>query len=95
MIPRPGLRNHLPDPEAGMQDIDTPTEPPEPASMSPSDRSREVAGILARGYLRHRTAAALSHRQPENSLAGPWDQVPPCSSGELPKRGRARKEVRE
>ena len=77
-----------------MQDTDAPTDAPDPASMSPPDRTREVATLLARGYLRHRTAGALSLRQPENSLAGPEDHAPPCPAGERPKRGRARKEAR-
>lgn len=75
-----------------MQDSDTATDP---ASLSPADRAREVAAILARGYLRHRTAAALSTSSPESSLEAPGDQAPSCSPGERPKRGRARMEARK
>jgi hypothetical protein len=66
----------------------------DPARLSPEDRAREVASILARGYLRHRTAVALSPRSPESSLESLGDQAPPCVPGESPKRGRARKEAR-
>lgn len=75
-----------------MQDADAATNP---AALSPTDRAREVAALLARGYLRHRTAAALSVRSPESSLEEPGDQAPPCPAGERPKRGRARKEARK
>ena len=77
-----------------MQDTDGAAELADPATMSPADRALEVAVILARGYLRHRTAAALSLGQPENSLEQPGDHAPPCRTGERPKRGRARMEAR-
>lgn len=67
----------------------------DPATLSPEERTREVASLLARGYLRHRTAAGLSARSPESSLEGPGDHAPPCPAGERPKRGRARKEARK
>ena len=75
-----------------MQDTDVTTEP---AALSPADRAQEVAALLARGYLRHRTAVALSVRSPESSLEEPGDQAPPCPAGERPERGRARKEARK
>ena len=95
MIPRPGFRDHLPGPEAGMQDNDAATDLADPAAMSPADRTREVAALLARGYLRHRTAAALSLRSPQKSLEETGDHTPPCPAGARPKRGRARKEARK
>jgi hypothetical protein len=78
-----------------MHDADAATDLADPAAMSPADRTREVAALLARGYLRHRTAAALSPRSPEKNLEEPGDHAPPCPAGERPKRGRARKEARK
>ena len=78
-------------------------DPFDPASMTPEERDREVAAILATGYLRLRRlradsgppAPALPPGSPEKSLEHPGDQAPPCPAGERPKRGRARKEARK
>lgn len=75
----------------------------DPASMTPEDRDREVASILATGYLRLRRlradigppAPALPPGSPEKSLEQSGDQAPPCPAGERPPRGRTRKEVRK
>ena len=72
------------------------TDPFDPDLMTPEARAREVAEILATGYLRHRelrartataTAAAAppeSGRQPENDLDGPPDHEAPCVPGQHP-----------
>ena len=87
--PCPGLR-----PKAAMQD------PFDPALITPEERDREVAAILATGYLRLRRSGTpstppLPPCSPENSLEQPGDHAPPCPAGERPKRGRTRKEVRK
>lgn len=72
-------------------------DPLDPASMTPEERHREVAAILATGYLRLRApgGAPLSPRSPQRDLEEPGDHAPPFAPGERPPRGRARKEVRK
>ena len=63
-------------------------DPFDPSSMTPEARTREVASLLARGYLRQRARGGLdTARQPENSLAQPGDQAPLCAPGERPLAG--------
>ena len=60
-------------------------DPFDPASMTPEERDREVAAILATGYLRFRRlradsgppAPALPPGSPENSLEPPGDHLQP------------------
>ena len=72
-------------------------DPSDPAAMTPEERAREVAALLATGYLRTRApgGAPLSPPSPQKDLEEPGDQAPPCPAGERPPRGRARKEVRK
>ena len=78
-------------------------DPFDPAAMTPEERDQEVASILATGYLRLRRLgapstppdAALPPGSPESPLEPPGDHPPPCVPGERPKRGRARRSVRE
>ncbi len=68
-----------------MTDNDPERDPFDPALMTPDERAREVAAILARGYLRLRAFGAPgSVRSPENSLAQARDQPPSCAPGERP-----------
>jgi hypothetical protein len=59
-------------------------DPSDPAAMTPEERTREVAAILATGYLRLRTPGGvpLSSRSPEKDLEEPGDQAPPWVPGE-------------
>jgi hypothetical protein len=61
-------------------------DPTDPAAMTPEERTREVAAILATGYLRLRVpgGAPLSPRSPRKDLEEPGDQAPPCAAGERP-----------
>jgi hypothetical protein len=64
-------------------------DPHDPASMTPEERTREVASILATGYLRLRApgGAPLSPRSPQKDLEEPGDQAPPWVPGERPGDG--------
>jgi len=73
-------------------------DPFDPATMTPEERAREVAAILAAGYLRRRAIRVLAGPtpnpegvppgtaetpcSPENDLDEPGDQTPPCVPGE-------------
>jgi len=65
------------------------------ATMTPEERQREVAEILARGYLRH--VAARPREAPpstENALDASGDQTPQCAPEGRPRAGSAGKEAR-
>jgi hypothetical protein len=65
-------------------------DPLDPAAMTPEERAREVASILAAGYLRHRAIRAPAGAPPpvpdtspetEKGLDRPGDQAALCSPG--------------
>ena len=60
-------------------------DPFDPAAMTPEERAREVACILARGFLRRlarRPSEALTST--EKDLDVPPDHAPSCVPGERP-----------
>jgi hypothetical protein len=70
-------------------------DPFDPADMTPDERSREVAGLLARGYLRLlRKRAREPSAFTENALGESGDHAPPYVPGERQRAGRPRKEAR-
>ncbi len=65
-------------------------DPLDPAAMTPEERARAVASILAAGYLRHRALRAPAGASPaapdtspetEKGLDRPGDQAALCAPG--------------
>lgn len=70
-------------------------DPFETATMTPEERAREVAAILARGYLRYSaTRPKQAPPSTENALDESGNQTAPCDSESRPCAGPDGKESR-